>query len=272
MTCSYCGTPLEEDEQRCGRCGRKDDDRLTGGLTLVTEGALAFAPRQMPQVRPVRPPVSRPTRDLGRAMQASLFPDKLTSTVIPIAPARPKTTARKPRTKTGTRAPEGQGTLEFLEAAPSKPRTLGTTVEARIYCDAPVANPLHRAIAAALDWAMVLIAYGCFLLAFRLLGGQVVLNKTNLLVFGAALLLIGFTYGVLPALAGTESPGMRWTRLRLTTFDGLPLEPRHRLLRMLGSCLSVCTAVGLLWSLVDEESLAWQDHISGTFPTLAMDR
>jgi len=65
---------------------------------------------------------------------------------------------------------------------------------------------------------------------------------------------------------------MRWTRLRLTTFDGLPLEPRHRLLRMLGSCLSVCTAVGLLWLLVDEESLAWQDHISGTFPTLAVER
>jgi hypothetical protein len=41
---------------------------------------------------------------------------------------------------------------------------------------------------------------------------------------------------------------------------------------MLGSCLSVCTAVGLLWLLVDEESLAWQDHISGTFPTLAVER
>jgi uncharacterized RDD family membrane protein YckC len=209
---------------------------------------------------------------MGRAVQSSLFPDKLESSVVLIAAARPKSSTRKPRTKTGTRVPEGQGKLEFLEAAPSKPRTLGTTVEARIYCDAPVANPLHRAVAAALDWAMVLIAYGCFLLAFRLLGGQVVLNKTNLMVFGAALLLIGFTYGVLPAIAGTETLGMRFARLRLTTFDGFALEPRHRLLRMLGSCLSVCSAVGLLWSLVDEESLAWQDHISGTFPTLAVDR
>jgi hypothetical protein len=25
--------------------------------------------------------------------------------------------------------------------------------------------------------------------------------------------------------------------------------------------------LGLLWSLADEESLAWQDHISRTFPT-----
>jgi len=239
---------------------------------VITAGALATAPRRTPQTRAPRPPALRPPRDMGRAVQASLFPNALDSSVVLITPARVKTTTRKPRTKTGTRVPEGQGKLEFLEAAPSKRRTLGTTVEARIYCDAPVANPLHRAVAAALDWAMVLIAYGCFLLAFRLLGGQVFLNKANLMVFGAALLLIGFTYGVLPAIAGTETLGMRFARLRLTTFDGFPLEPRHRLLRMLGSCLSVCTAVGLLWSLVDEESLAWQDHISGTFPTLALDR
>jgi uncharacterized RDD family membrane protein YckC len=272
MTCSYCGTRLGEGEQRCGRCGRKDDDRLTGGFTLVTAGALAAAPRRVPQERPSRPPVERPSRDIGRATQSSLFPEKLESNVVVIAPARPKTATRKPRTKTGKGVPEGQGKLEFLEAAPSKPRTLGTTVEATIYCDAPVANPLHRAVAAALDWAMVLIAYACFLLVFRLLAGQVVLNKTNLMVFGGALLLIGFTYGLLSAIAGTETPGMRWTRLRLTTFDGFALEPRHRLLRMLGSCLSVCSVVGLLWSLVDEESLAWQDHISGTFPTPSLDR
>ncbi|MGB9454534.1 MAG: RDD family protein [Bryobacteraceae bacterium] len=272
MTCSYCGTRLGEGELRCPRCGRKDDDRLTGGFSLVTAGALATAPARMAREFSARRAAPRPAQDMGRAVQTSLFPDRPASNVVLIAPPRSRSTARKTKPRTGRLVPEGQGKLEFLEAAPAKPRTLGTTVEARIYCDAPVANPLHRAVAAALDWAMVLIAYGCFLLAFRILGGQVFLNKTNLMVFGGALLLVGFTYSLLPVIAGTETPGMRWTRLRLTTFDGLPLEPRHRLLRMLGSCLSVCTAVGLLWSLVDEESLAWQDHISRTFPTLAVDR
>jgi len=272
MTCSYCGTRLGQGEQRCRRCGRKADDRLTGGFSLVTAGALATEPRRMALEFPSQPAASRPSRDMGRAVQTSLFPDRLASNVVLIAPARPKAATRKPKAKTGRRAPDGQGKLEFLEAAPAKPRTLGTTVEARIYCDAPVATPLHRAVAAALDWSLVLIAYGWFLLAFRLFGGQVVLNKTNLMVFGGTLLLVGFTYGLLPVIAGTETPGMRWTRLQLTTFDGFPLEPRHRLLRMLGSCLSVCTGVGLLWSLVDEESLTWQDHISRTFPTLALDR
>ncbi len=238
----------------------------------MTNGALAEAPRREARELPVQPAVPRLPRDMRRAVQASLFSDKLESSIVMIAPARPKKGTSKPRTRTGRRVPEGQEKLELLEAAPAKPRTLGTTVEARIYCEALVAAPLHRAVAAAMDWAMVLLAYGFFLLAFRVLGGQVVLNKTNLMVFGGALLLIGFAYSLLPAIACTETLGMRWARLRLTTFDGFPLEPRQRLLRMLGSCLSVCTAVGLLWSLVDEESLAWQDHISGTFPTLAVDR
>src|ERR1039458_7367096 len=152
MTCSYCGTQLGQSEQRCGRCGRKDDDRLTGGFSLVTDGALAAAPRPVPQARV---PLPRPSRDMGRAVQVSLFPDKLASSVVMIAPARTKTATRKPktmtgkpaagvfmtapartktatrkpRTRTGTRVPEGQGKLEFLEAAPSKARTLGTRSE-----------------------------------------------------------------------------------------------------------------------------------------------
>lgn len=149
----------------------------------------------------------------------------------------------------------------------AQPRTLGTTVEAVIYCDAPVATPLHRAVAGAFDWAMVLIGYGLFLLAFRLSGGDFILNPSGLAVFGAALLLIAFTYGLFWTVAGTETAGMRWARLRLTTFDGFPPEPRQRILRFAGSCLSFCTVAGLLWSLADEESLTWQDHISRTFPT-----
>jgi len=272
MNCSFCGTRLAPGETRCRRCGRKDDDRLTGGLTLVTDGALAAAPKRVSRDLPPQPAAPRLPRDMRGAQQASLFPEKADSSIVMIAPARPKKGTTKPRTRTGRRVPDGQEKLELMEAAPVKPRTLGTTVEARIYCEALVAAPLHRAVAAAMDWAMVLLAYGFFVIAFRVMGGQVVLNKTNLMVFGIALLLIGFAYSLLPAIACTETLGMRWARLRLTTFDGFPLEPRQRLLRMLGSCLSVCTAVGLLWSLVDEESLAWQDHISGTFPTLAVDR
>jgi uncharacterized RDD family membrane protein YckC len=60
---------------------------------------------------------------------------------------------------------------------------------------------------------------------------------------------------------------MRWAQLRLSTFDGFPPDRWQRMVRFVASCLSRCTLLGLLWSLADEESLAWHDHISRTFPT-----
>jgi uncharacterized RDD family membrane protein YckC len=113
----------------------------------------------------------------------------------------------------------------------------------------------------------VLIAYGLFLATYYLCGGQFAADKLNVMVFGGALLLIAVTYGLFWTVANTETAGMRWCHLRLTTFDGFRPDGRQRIARFAGSCLSLCTVVGLLWSLADEECLAWQDHISGTFPT-----
>jgi uncharacterized RDD family membrane protein YckC len=157
--------------------------------------------------------------------------------------------------------------LELLFPLLAKPRELSTSVEAKIYCDAPVATPLHRALAAALDGTMVLIGYGLFLLTFALCGGEFVLSRSNVPVFGGALLLIGCTYGLFWTITGTETAGMRWTHLRLITFDGFPPETWQRVLRFAGSCLSIFTVLGALWSLADEEGLGWQDHMSRTFPT-----
>ena len=116
-------------------------------------------------------------------------------------------------------------------------------MEAVIYCDASVATPLHRAVAGALDSSMVLIGYGLFLLTFYLFGGEFDLTRNNLMIFGGALLLLGFTYGLFWAIAGTESAGMRWMRLRLITFDGAQPDFRQRLVRFAGSCLSVGSAL-----------------------------
>jgi uncharacterized RDD family membrane protein YckC len=235
-------------------------------VALPTEGALAAVAQAAPQT--LRVP------NLARAVQRPLFQERPDSNVIPFeafAPVRIPERSRRPeagKPRRSTRSvSEAQGSLDFLPALPAQTRTLGTTVEAVIFCEAPVATPLHRAVAAALDWSMVLIGYGLFLLAFSQAGGQFVLTRSNLMVFAAALPLVAFTYGLFWAVAGTETAGMRWARLRLTTFDGFAPEPRHRALRFAGSCLSFLTVVGSLWALADEESLTWQDHISRTFPT-----
>ena len=214
--------------------------------------------------------------NFARAVQASLFPaDRPSANVIPIAgSARPVAVVKSHYPKPGAvpvrrvaRVAEGQGQLDFVQAAPVKPRTLSTTVDAVIYCEAPVATPLHRAVAAAIDGSIVLIAYGLFLLTFRFCGGAFAWNKNSLIVFGAVFLLLAFAYGLYFAIARTETTGMRWTQLRLITFDGFPLDPRHHIIRFVGACLSRCAILGLLWSLADEESLTWHDHISQTFPT-----
>lgn len=274
MTCGYCGFRNSEGEHRCRRCGRKPGDGPGWPLTVHrTDGALAAAPHR----ETVSAPRESAAGDLGRALQASLFAARPVSNVIPfesyagvraeIRPAPPAEPRKAAARRSAARDSEVQATLDFLPAAPALPRTLGTTVEAVIACEAPVATPLHRAVAAALDWAMVFIGYGLFLLAYRLAGGVFVLNRATVSVFVGALPLVAFTYGLLWTLAGTETPGMHWTQLRFTSFDGVSPDRRQRILRFAGSCLSLCTLIGLLWSLADEESLNWQDHISRTFPT-----
>jgi len=270
MTCSYCGSRNNDDELRCRRCGRKPDDTLNGEFILRRDGALAA---QLQRVSAVQV-AERPALNLAHAMQRRLSFEQPASNVIaieqyapPLPRPRSKPAARRPVPLHIPHVPEEQGSLDFLPPAVDKPRTLGTAVEAVIFCEDPVASLLHRGVAAALDWSMVLIGYGLFLGVFRLCGGDFDLNKTTLILFGAVLPILAVTYGLLWAIAGRETPGMRWTNLHLTTFEGFEPERRQILTRFVGSCLSLSTVVGLLWPFVDEESLAWQDHMSRTFPT-----
>jgi len=240
----------------------------------------ALATRLEPMAREEAQPGIK-TRRVGpaaRPIQTELFeapPEKVVSISRYAPPPEPKPRTRsaptsgavKPPVRRSKPVPEGQGTLDFLPSLPAKPRELGSTVEAVIFCEFPVATTLHRAVAAALDWSMVLIGYGAFFCGIRALGCEIALSKTNVMIYGAMFLMIAFAYGLCFALAGADTPGMVWTRLRLTTFDGFSPEMRQRLGRFLAASLNRCTVLGLLWSMADEESLSWHDHMSRTFPT-----
>ena len=252
----------------------KPGDTLNGQFTVHrTTGALAN------KLRPgVMVDEERTTRipNLAGAVQGSLFMPNVIAMPNRAAPrsSRPRPVA--PPTAAGTKPParrtrrpvaEGQGEFEFFAPVQTKTKTLGTTVDAVIYCEAPVATPLHRALAATIDLTMILVAYGLFLLTFVLCGGEIVVNRPNLIVFGCALGIVAATYGLFWTVAGTETAGMRWTHLRLITFDGFPPDTWQRVGRLAGTCLSLFSVLGILWSLADEEGLGWQDHISRTFPT-----
>jgi uncharacterized RDD family membrane protein YckC len=264
MTCSFCGSRISDGETRCRRCGRKPTDTLPNQFGYQTQGALA----QMPSREPVPvepPPIDRPLA--ARPVQRSLFPESAPKVVAITPGPRPARAPSKPRTAK-PRVVEMQEKLPFLPAAPAGPKKLGTTVEAVIYCDAPVATRLHRAAAATLDIAMIVLGYGLFLIGFFAMGGELSMNRTSLVTIGSVLPVLGFAYGLLWSLAASETPGQRWTRLRLITFEGFPPEPKQRMWRFAGACLSLCTcALGLVWALADEESLTWPDHMSRTFLT-----
>jgi len=275
MHCQYCRTWNDEEEHRCQRCGRRlqtpparpapETYPVTptgGGLATATApAAVTEAPRPSLSDRPDAP------------RQGSLFQAREAAKVIPFRVAAKPESVAAPSKQAAARPrrppePDAQPCLDFIPPPARAPRTLKTSVEAVIYCDAPVATAIHRALAAALDLSMILVGVGLFLTAFVVCGGSFSFSKPGFIVFSAALLIIAVFYGALWILAGSSSAGMRWTGLSLVNFDGFPPERGARWLRFWSACLS-CGALGLglLWALVDEESLTWHDHISKTFPT-----
>ena len=123
-------------------------------------------------------------------------------------------------------------------------------------------------MAAALDGTVIVIALAAFSSIFALAGGEIALSaKTVPLIAGVTAVLLIF-YRLLWCLANGDTPGMQWTHLRLVNFDGQRPNRQQRLVRAAAGLLSLLAAgLGLLWALVDEETLTWHDHISETFPT-----
>ena len=199
--------------------------------------------------------------------QPSLFSSRELPRVVPFETIAPDTvlpscdpSPAAPRTRHRRLIP-GQQSLEFISRPPKQP-------DGVIYCDAPVALPAHRVMAAAMDASMILIALALFGTIFYSVGGTLVISsKTVPLFVGIAGALLVF-YKVLWCLAGGDTAGMRWARLTLVDFDGRMPDRRQRFYRLASGTLSLLAAgIGLLWALVDEETLTWHDHISKTFPT-----
>ncbi|HTB12677.1 MAG TPA: RDD family protein [Bryobacteraceae bacterium] len=285
MQCRYCQNWNEEDERRCVRCGRRlhlsaprSGSETYSGDSYPTAAATALAFESLPGGQPL--PVSAPRTNY----QPSLFRDAAYRDGVPgpkvvpipmLTPARPPARTESPSRRarpaaprTPRREPGPQQSLDFYAEQGSPASALGTEVHAVIYCDAPVALPAHRMIAAAFDASMVLIAVGLFLGVFFLSGGMLMLSKENGPFLISVAVLLGIFYRFLFVLGNGESPGMRFAGLRTVNFDGRTPDRDQRAFRQVSSLLSFLSAgLGLVWALVDEENLTWHDHISKTFPT-----
>jgi len=238
-------------------------EALQGGRTLPDE---AIPPAAVP------PGVYQPWLFRDPSQGPKVVP-------IPTLTPRPHGGERKHRVQTtartqgprgsaaAQRAADSQQSLEFHTSVVSE-QSRRTEVEAVIYCDVPVAVPIHRLMAVAADGSMIAIALGLFLAIFYLSGGRIVFTKASVMLLLGVIGAVVFLYRLLWCLGGGDTPGMRFAGLRLVDFDGCRPKREQRTIRLAASVLSLVSAgLGLLWALVDEESLTWHDHISKTFPT-----
>lgn len=270
IQCRYCGLTNDAQERRCVRCMRRlhpanprpapETYPLAGATAPVLEAIPGRAERA--QTRPM-------TKD-GSAQQ-QLFQESSGSKVIPIPTLTPRRASQReaspvrrvtPRTGPAIRRTSDlQRPFEFHETPAAVPAD-------GIYCDAPVALPTHRIMAASVDISVVLIALGLFGVIAFVCGCDLSFTRQTAPYFITVVFCTAMFYRLLWCLGDGDSPGMRFAGLHLVDFDGRQPNREQRIRRQVASLLSLLSAgLGLAWALVDEENLTWHDHISKTFPT-----
>jgi uncharacterized RDD family membrane protein YckC len=134
----------------------------------------------------------------------------------------------------------------------------------------PVAGLAERRRAGGLDFLFLALTYAGFLGLFRSLGGQLVLEKVDAIVYVATFYLFYAQYFFLFTTFAGATPGMQICGLTIVRLDGSLPDTRQLLWRSFGYLLSGATMMlGFLWSLWDEDRFTWQDRISQTYVTAA---
>ena len=282
MICQYCTAKNDPEDDRCQRCGRRihsarerpsfhpgtvSNSSLARSLAFETETQTkpAFGPQIVP------PQASPQPQARSEAYQASLFGPQLFAAQEAARPLR-EAPRRGPHQSAGHKSridKNAQQSLDFVGTLPVGNHALKTSVEARIYCDARIAQTPLRIMASAADCSVGLAGVMLYAITFRVMGQELVWTSQMLLSFLAAAVLISLFYRVLYCLGNGDTPGIRWAGLRMIDFDGRVPTRKQRFQRLAGGCVGALAAgLGLLWALFDEERLTWHDHMSETFPTV----
>ena len=287
MTCQHCQTWILDDDHRCRRCGRRvraTPSRISAQTYPIAATATAHA-YDFPPEDQIREPEQPQAAAVETGQQALFSTAPVEPRVIPfdsLTSAAERESIRARAAEIARPAPLKNGKVEVRHTRAKRVRTseqrhlefLGqdevpSPPQSHIICDAPVAPPALRVEAALIDG--LLMACGCAIaLAFYLYqGGSLLPGKHAAPFLIAALATIPAIYKLIWAAAGRDTLGMQMAGLRLVDFDGNPPSQERRYQRVSGSVISLLAAgIGLVWALVDEDSLTWHDHMSNTFPTV----
>jgi uncharacterized RDD family membrane protein YckC len=133
-------------------------------------------------------------------------------------------------------------------------------------------KPLHvapvgdRAMSGIVDAALTLAAFLAFVLVFAACTTHPPTGRTALAGAGTVLLAMWVLYQFIFFSLSAATPGMRYARIALCTFDDenpTRKTMRARIAALLLSALPL--GLGFLWVFFDEDSLSWHDRITQTY-------
>jgi uncharacterized RDD family membrane protein YckC len=241
------GKPAREDSLRAGKSGRGVAgplQRSAGGDGVVAQSQLPFADPEDER------------RSVAVAEPAPAGDDDFSFTIA-IGRCTPPDYKRNGQMVIDVSVPPGSEPDEHVQVKEGHSKHYG------LY---PVASLEDRRIAALIDGACLLFAYGGFLALFSSLGGQFTLSKLSAAVYVASCAIVYLQYFALFTVFGSTTPGMMFRGLQVASFSGAPPSPRQLLLRSVGYVLSAAAFfTGFLWSWWDEDTLTWHDRISRTY-------
>jgi uncharacterized RDD family membrane protein YckC len=275
QTCMQCGAINGAEARTCCFC----DTRLSKGQDatavparsqLTSEGNLAVEPDWRSEVsqrlEAYRVRRGRPRESHAQPALAFIPPTSPEPTEVRVFEAPPAAIPKRRFRPTRVERMEisaEQPSFDFAaEGAHDESRPRISPYDSPALSVAPLAE---RRRAGMLDVALLLFAYGAFLMLFHACGGRFTFSKVDALVTAATLGLFYTQYVTLFTYFGAATPGMTLRGLRVVSLDGLDPSPQQLLWRSFGYLVSAGTMMlGFLWALWDEDQLSWHDRISQT--------
>ncbi len=231
-----------------GEAGSGEPEATKGRRQLPAALPAALPEKFSEQVRPAR----RPARGLQSAPAASQTAgwqairlgehpaSEPSGSEVPAAAAHPL-----PRVGPGVQT----GAQPSLPVVALHPATLG-----------------DRAMAALVDLSIVAGGFLLFVLIFAACTTHPPVTKSALLAGAGVFVGLLLFYEWLFLSYGLATPGMRYARIALCTFDDANPTRQVRQRRVWASALAALPiGLGVLWALFDEEALGWHDRVSRTY-------
>lgn len=152
--------------------------------------------------------------------------------------------------------------LDLQPATPQEEEPVAAAVDIHIHA-APIED---RAIASVVDWTLVLFAFVFFVFAAAASNASLPTGKSAVIAGGIVILGIYLLYQYLFFKFANGTPGMRYAKLALCTFeDEAPTrkQMRRRIPYLLFSAAPL--GLGYLWAWFDANRLSWHDRLTRTY-------